>query len=417
MFRAMIKDTSEWISAVEMNLDELRSLGRAKSIICPDCGATMNVRAGTKTPHFYHIRGTNCTNLFSEPETEEHLKGKLAIYEYLKENFPNHEVELEYRVEETKQRSDVMLLLNTGEKVAFEFQCSSISYDAIMERRYLYKNANVVDIWVFGDSVHKYGVSNKKEDKWKHRLKGMEKAVYEQEDKLWYLDVITNQVRVLDEYAIDRGTQLRTIEAFFSLDELMLENNTLISPRDIERRLEKVRIAEAQKKRKIEWLNNYCEVVAFRAIDLYDKESYDSRRHVLSIIKEYKNGIPDSLSLVRDPACKSGEVIVKVDMPESSKSKSKITDEYKKFIDLLEEKYNVDSPMKWVQINGVKSYNHDLYSFINDPHYYYDIDERFEWSYTSDNWRVKNSHRSTRWDVKQTLLNTFNDLMNDEEDY
>jgi competence protein CoiA len=56
-------------------------------------------------------------------------------------------VEIEWKVEETNQRADVIVIHPSGERWAFEFQCSSIS-ETIWRERHVYKAAGVKDFWI-----------------------------------------------------------------------------------------------------------------------------------------------------------------------------------------------------------------------------------------------------------------------------
>ncbi|WJH37090.1 competence protein CoiA family protein [Paenibacillus sp. CC-CFT747] len=126
----------------------LRNLASARHLICPDCRALVRYRAGTKRPHFYHHRECDNPNPFSEPETGTHRLGKFVLYKWLKLLYPESRVELEYYLPETKQRSDVMILHPSGQRWAFEFQCSRITGSAWLERHELYKHAGVEDFWI-----------------------------------------------------------------------------------------------------------------------------------------------------------------------------------------------------------------------------------------------------------------------------
>jgi len=62
----------------------LYSLAQAKELYCPHCQKHVFFRGGAKRiHHFYHERHVECS-FVGEPETQEHLGGKLAIYYWLK---------------------------------------------------------------------------------------------------------------------------------------------------------------------------------------------------------------------------------------------------------------------------------------------------------------------------------------------
>lgn len=60
-------------------------LAQAKELFCPHCHKQVFFRGGPKRIyHFYHERHVECS-FVGEPETQEHLAGKLAIYNWIKE--------------------------------------------------------------------------------------------------------------------------------------------------------------------------------------------------------------------------------------------------------------------------------------------------------------------------------------------
>lgn len=62
----------------------LYSLAQAKELYCPHCQKHVFFRGGAKRiHHFYHECHVECS-FVGEPETQEHLGGKLAIYYWLK---------------------------------------------------------------------------------------------------------------------------------------------------------------------------------------------------------------------------------------------------------------------------------------------------------------------------------------------
>ncbi|MGE7923363.1 competence protein CoiA [Viridibacillus arvi] len=85
----------------------LKSLSAAKELYCPNCQKQVFFRGGPKRiHHFYHEAHVECS-FVGEPETQEHLGGKLAIYNWLKEQYPNAYVVLEERITKTNQIADV----------------------------------------------------------------------------------------------------------------------------------------------------------------------------------------------------------------------------------------------------------------------------------------------------------------------
>lgn len=93
---------------------------KTKELYCPHCQKNVFFRGGIKKiHHFYHERHVECS-FVGEPETQEHLGGKLAIYHWLKEKYPNAYVALEERIAKTNQIADVYADFGNGHKFAFE---------------------------------------------------------------------------------------------------------------------------------------------------------------------------------------------------------------------------------------------------------------------------------------------------------
>lgn len=89
-----------------------------------------------------------CDDGYAESETEEHIKGKIDLYEWIKTQKEVSDVILEGWIPETKQRPDIMFKYNNIQYV-IEFQCTPISSEYI-ERHDLYMAAGINDIWILG---------------------------------------------------------------------------------------------------------------------------------------------------------------------------------------------------------------------------------------------------------------------------
>lgn len=99
-----------------------------------------------KIQHFYHERHVECS-FVGEPETQEHLGGKLAIYHWLKKKYPNAYVALEERIAKTNQIADVYADFGNGHKFAFEINVRNKR----LERRKLYeKRGNKIHLAFWG---------------------------------------------------------------------------------------------------------------------------------------------------------------------------------------------------------------------------------------------------------------------------
>lgn len=130
----------------EVKLAE-KNLLKKENYYCPSCKSKVYLRRGQiMRPHFAHYKRENC-QVFSEGETAEHLKGKLALANYLRSI--GKRIQLEAYLPELKQRPDI-LIRDMNKKIALEFQCSSIAIEKIHERTRGYLTANYDVIWILG---------------------------------------------------------------------------------------------------------------------------------------------------------------------------------------------------------------------------------------------------------------------------
>lgn len=125
----------------------LQQLRATTKFYCPQCKQPLVFKIGPlKIPHFAHYSTNECENLFSEGETEQHLKGKEQLYNFLKSK--GFQVELEAYLPAIQQRPDILLKDHGGRQYAIEFQCSPISSERLTERNSGYSNENIAPIWI-----------------------------------------------------------------------------------------------------------------------------------------------------------------------------------------------------------------------------------------------------------------------------
>lgn len=154
----IICENSETKGRIEANKDkkeELRLLSNAGLLKCPIpiCNKEVIFKCGSKKiAHFAHK--SQCVYTDHEPETIEHLKGKLILKEWLKKIFPDSKVELESWIYKTSQEADILVTHPDNSKLAFEFQCSRISEEKWQNRHKLYEKAGIQDFWIFNDDLY-----------------------------------------------------------------------------------------------------------------------------------------------------------------------------------------------------------------------------------------------------------------------
>ena len=128
---------------------QLKKWADKNILICPACNKPYEYCHGVvKTPYFRHKDKQECIDLYSETETQEHLRGKMDIYNWLIQQEPITDVELEGWLPLTKQRPDIMFKCN-GEQYVIEYQCTPISTE-YHERHELYQASGIKDVWILG---------------------------------------------------------------------------------------------------------------------------------------------------------------------------------------------------------------------------------------------------------------------------
>ncbi|MDZ7834252.1 MAG: competence protein CoiA family protein [Alkalibacterium sp.] len=117
---------------------------------CPACEEEVIFKNGLiNQSHFSHRRSSFCSS-FSEGESAEHLKGKLLLYDWLKKE--RMDVELEAYLPELSQRPDLLIQLES-ERIAVEYQCSPIGRNKIISRTEGYLQNNIKVYWILGDKL------------------------------------------------------------------------------------------------------------------------------------------------------------------------------------------------------------------------------------------------------------------------
>ncbi|WP_076459099.1 competence protein CoiA [Limosilactobacillus caccae] len=113
---------------------------------CPGCQQDVIFRHGNKKiAHFAHTKAATCG--FSEGETAEHLRGKKQIYRWAQAK--GWQPRLEAYLPTIVQRPDILVEID-GQQVAFEFQCSPLSIERLLDRNAGYHRANIKVWWILG---------------------------------------------------------------------------------------------------------------------------------------------------------------------------------------------------------------------------------------------------------------------------
>lgn len=141
-------DAGEVVMLSNLPRNKIIQLRKNATFYCPECKEKVIIKAGTKVvAHFAHQVKSNCAY---GGEGEYHEQGKYILYQWLaSQNIP---VELEVYLPEIKQRPDILVTLH-GKRIAVEFQCAKVSNQIIRQRNIGYKKANVIPIWILGQTL------------------------------------------------------------------------------------------------------------------------------------------------------------------------------------------------------------------------------------------------------------------------
>lgn len=127
--------------------EKLLLMREKERFCCPQCSENVILKLGEKRIfHFSHIKGNTC-RFEHENESEYHLRGKLQLYQWLKRQGLNPE--LEFYDTKINQRADIFF--NIGDKrYALEYQCSNISESVFTKRTKGYLTVGYFPIWILG---------------------------------------------------------------------------------------------------------------------------------------------------------------------------------------------------------------------------------------------------------------------------
>lgn len=149
--------------------EELKRYAEDNLLFCPVCSEPyMYCHGNIRTPYFRHENNDECIYRYHEPETEEHLQGKIALFEWIKTIKDVSNPIMECWMPVSNQRPDIAFRYK-GEPYVIEYQCSPISAE-YHDRHNLYCDLGVTDIWICG--TNKY--LEKEEVRKKFRLKEIE---------------------------------------------------------------------------------------------------------------------------------------------------------------------------------------------------------------------------------------------------
>lgn len=131
---------------------ELTAARAKEKFFCPECNEEVIMKLGSRRIwHFSHQAGSSCQSEF-ERESEYHLSGKLQLFQWLKKQGIN--AELERYDSLIRQKPDIAFEWQ-GKKYAVEFQCSIIPEELFIKRTQRYHEGGYTPIWIAAENLIK----------------------------------------------------------------------------------------------------------------------------------------------------------------------------------------------------------------------------------------------------------------------
>jgi hypothetical protein len=140
------------VIAGETLIEQAQTWSREQALHCPNCRGVVYARGGPEKQtqlHFAHQKG-EC-EWSTEAESVRHMRGKVVLARWLREQFPRARVTLEERLPEPNRIADILVTHAGGQLQAVEFQCAPLDLDEWKHRHEAYRKANIIDTWIIGN--------------------------------------------------------------------------------------------------------------------------------------------------------------------------------------------------------------------------------------------------------------------------
>lgn len=251
----------------------LKAWSRKGILRCPQCGEQYTYNHGkVRTPYFKHLN-SDCV-MYGEPETEEHIQGKIDLYEWVKKQDGVTDVKLEGWLPDTKQRPDIMFKYN-GKQYVIEFQCSQISSEYI-ERHELYQAAGIHDIWICGAENYMQWYHDGDGVKRENYLESICQRYYDSKlKKFFFYESLIPEVSMIQKRYI-RFSQIKEIPYVYH-DECVMQRKHNVY---------------AYKRDDVQFLNNKF-VFSYDSLSYYKNQYVELQYDVNNLINKIMNGCID----------------------------------------------------------------------------------------------------------------------------
>ncbi|WP_052342775.1 competence protein CoiA [Bacillus sp. EB01] len=147
MLTAKLKNGQTLCLAHGYSREALKQLRDDEEFLCPSCGEQVILKLGTKRIfHFSHLKD-GCEESKYDRESEYHLAGKLALFNWLRrQGIP---AAVEQYDPYIRQRPDITFL-HQNRHYALEFQCSTIPEECFIKRTQGYESRGYIPLWILG---------------------------------------------------------------------------------------------------------------------------------------------------------------------------------------------------------------------------------------------------------------------------
>ncbi len=139
------------VIAGETPLEQAQTWSREQALRCPNCRGVVYARGGPEKQtqlHFAHQKGECVWS--TEAESVRHMRGKVVLARWLREQFPGARVTLEERLPEPNRIADILVTHAGGQLQAIEFQCAPLDLEEWKHRHEAYRKAGIIDTWIIG---------------------------------------------------------------------------------------------------------------------------------------------------------------------------------------------------------------------------------------------------------------------------
>ncbi|HVB74088.1 MAG TPA: competence protein CoiA family protein [Ktedonobacteraceae bacterium] len=180
------------VIAGETPLERVQSWSRGQALRCPSCRGIVYARGGPEKRaqlHFAHQKGECAWS--TEAESVRHMRGKVVLADWLREQFPLARVTLEERLPEPNRIADIFVTYPDGQRQAIEFQCAPLDLDEWKHRHEAYRKAGIVDSWIIGN--------NRRE-----KQEAFIEAIIAMAHEALFLDPLTNPPRIWLRWPVTR---------------------------------------------------------------------------------------------------------------------------------------------------------------------------------------------------------------------